>query len=482
MRRLATTAALAALALAAPALALAAPAQAQSLEDTCASVEVVPGACVGISKVTERAAAECRRAGVPDESCIAPMARRVMRGEVRAHASSWLHRTLDYQYELGSSLPLRDAPWIGTHNSFNSTSEFPTVSHTDSNQQLSLTHQLRIDVRSLELDVHWLPSPHAGGQPAPVVCHGRGRDQLHTGCTTERLLRDTIDEVATWLRDHDDQVLLLYVEDAVDTPEGYDPTAAVLEQGLRDERGRSLVYRPPSGGACADLPLELTRDRVRKAGAQVVMVTSGCGEGAAWRGLVFYWRNVEVEGRAHGYRDAPVCDQDPDGDGAPEFGRDVYASKLVRYYEDSTWISRAAEPTGLGSPDDGLTPATVGRMSRCGVELLGFDQILPRDGRLAALAWSWAEDEPSRAGDCAIQRGDGRWVSRRCTKRHRAACRRPDGRWVLTSAALPADPAARACAQRGGVASAPRTAAENEALRQAARAANADGVWLTGVR
>ena len=473
MRWLVAAAATGLLAIAGPA----ASAHAQSLDDVCRDAEVVPGSCVGITKVTERAAAECRRLGVPDESCVAPMARRVIREEVRAHQSSWLHRTLAYQYELGSTLPFRDAPWIGTHNSYNSTSEFPTLSHTDSNQQLSLTHQLRIDVRSLELDVHWLPSPHAGGQPAPVVCHGRGRDQLHAGCTTERLLRDTLDEITTWLRAHRDQVLLLYVEDAVDTPEGYDPTAATLDAGLRDDKGRSLVYKPPPGGTCADLPLSLTRDKVRAAGAQVVMVTSGCGSGAAWRGLVFDWNDVEVESRAHGYRDAPTCDQDPDGDGRPEFGRDEYASKLVRYYEDSTWISRAAEPTGLGSPDDGLTPETVKRMSRCGVELLGFDQILPRDGRLDALAWSWAEGEPQRkVGDCTIQRGDGRWTARRCTKRHRAACRRPDGRWVVTATAQPADAAFRGCRQRGGEPALPRTAAENEALRQAAR--GADGVWL----
>jgi hypothetical protein len=479
MRRLAAAIALAVLAVAGGG----APASAQELHDVCLEAQVVPGSCVGITKVTERAAAECRRAGVPDESCTLPMARRVMREEVRAHQDSWLHRTLDYQYELGSAVPFRDAPWVGTHNSFNSTSEFPTISHTDSNQQLSLTHQLRIDVRSLELDVHWLPSPHAGGAAAPVVCHGRGRGELHAGCTTERLLTDTLDEVATWLRAHDDQVLLLYVEDHVDTPEGYGPTAAVLDTRLRDERGRSLVYKPAASSGCADLPLDLTRNRVRKAGAQVVMVTSSCnGSNAAWRGLVFDWDDVEVESRAHGYRDAPVCDQDPDGDGSPEYGRDVYAAKLVRYYEDSTWISQAAEPTGLGSPDDGLTPETVARMSRCGVDLLGFDQILPRDGRLAALAWSWAENEPSRAGDCTIQRSDGRWIARRCTKRHRAACRRPDGRWVVTATALPAEPAFRACSQRSAAPALPRTAAENHALHEAARAAGADGVWLFGAR
>jgi hypothetical protein len=475
-----TRARLLAAVLAAAALLAAAPAtaSAQTLDQTCREAEVVPGTCVGITKLAERAAAECRRRGlVADESCTGPMGRRVVRQEVKAHESSWLHRTLGFQYELANTVPLRDAPWVGTHNSFNSTSEEPTLSHTDSNQQLSLTDQLRIDIRSLELDVHWNPSPRAGGQPAPVVCHARGANEFHAGCTSERLLPEVLAEIAAWLRAHDDQVLLLYVEDNVDTAEGYDPTAQALGEGLRREDGKSLIYKPPSGGACADLPLSLTREEILAAGRQVVMV-SGCGEGAAWRGLVFDWNDVEVEERNHGYRDHPVCDQDPDGDGRPDFAPDVYATKLVRYYEDSTWVSPMASNAGLASTDDGLSPEVARRMTRCGVDLIGFDQILPTDGRLAAVAWSWAPNEPSRAGDCAVQRDDGRWISRKCSKRHQAACRRADGRWAVTLASVPATAATAACRQLSAKPALPRTGAENEALRQAARAAGAATVWL----
>ena len=467
-------AALATAALLAAGLPTAASAQ-QPLDTTCRDAEVVPGTCVGLAKLAERTAAECRRAGlVADESCTGPMGRRVIRSQVKDHERSWLHRTLAFQYELGNAVPLRDAPWAGTHNSFNSTSEEPTLSHTDSNQQLSLTEQLRIDIRSLELDVHWAPSPRAGGQPAPVVCHARGADQFHAGCTAERLLPDVLNEITAWLRAHPDQVLLLYVEDNVDTPEGYDPTAAALSEGLRGADGRSLIYAPPAGGACADLPLGLARDDVLAARRQVVLV-SGCGQGAGWRGLVFDWNDVEVEERNHGYRDHPVCDQDPDGDGRPDFGRDVYAAKLVRYYEDSTFLSPAASNAGLASADDGIDPETARRMIRCGVDLIGFDQILPTDGRLDALAWSWAPGEPSSASDCAIQRADGRWVARGCRERHRAACRRPDGTWVVSTKRVRASKAGSACGKLGATATPPRTGAQNVALREAAGTAT---VWV----
>ena len=455
------------------------PASAQRpLDQACADAQLIPSTCVGLTKLSERAAAECRRRGVVhEENCTGPMGRRVLRSGVKAHESSWLHRALGFQYELANTVALRDAPWVGTHNSFNSTSEEPTLSHTDSNQQLSLTDQLRIDIRSLELDVHWNPSVRANGSAAPVVCHARGANEAHAGCTTERLLPEVLAEIAAWLRAHEDQVLLLYVEDNVDTAAGYGPTAQALGEGLRDANGKSLIYKPPSGGACADLPLSVTRADILAAGRQVVLV-SGCGDGAAWRGLVFNWNNVEVEERNHGYRDHPTCDQDPDGDGRPDFTRDVYATKLVRYYEDSTWVSQAASNVGLASTDDGLTPEVTRRMVRCGVDLIGFDQILPSDGRLDAAVWSWARDEPSRAGDCAIQRGDGRWIARRCIKRHQAACRRPDGRWIVTLSSIPQSAATAACRQVSGSPALPRTGAENQALLDAARAAGAAAVWL----
>jgi hypothetical protein len=56
---------------------------------------------------------------------------------------------------------------------------------------------------------------------------------------------------------------------------------------------------------------------------------------------------------------------------------------------------------------------------RCGVDLLGFDQLLPDDGRLDATVWSWTPGEPrAHAGRCVVQRpSDARWEMRRCSKK-----------------------------------------------------------------
>src|SRR3712207_7164870 len=55
-------------------------------------------------------------------------------------------------------------------------------------------------------------------------------------------------------------------------------------------------------------------------------------------------------------------------------------------------------------------------MLACGVDLLGFDQLLPDDGRHLAMAWSWAALEPRR-GSCAEMNRDARWQAAPCSAR-----------------------------------------------------------------
>src|SRR3954454_2683015 len=81
---------------------------------------------------------------------------------IQAYEGSWTHRTLAFQYQLGNDVGFVNAPWLGTHNSFNSIAQLgPALSSSDANQQLSLVDQLRMDMRSIEIDIHWFPSAYA---------------------------------------------------------------------------------------------------------------------------------------------------------------------------------------------------------------------------------------------------------------------------------------------------------------------------------
>ncbi|MEX2195196.1 MAG: hypothetical protein WD844_07900 [Thermoleophilaceae bacterium] len=423
-------------------------AQAGPLTDTCRGVnEVLHGPCRGGEQAVSFASAVTGLSAV----------------DVTPFEGSWAHRALGLQYDLAGDVGLRDAPWVGTHNSFNSVAEMgPTLSDVDSNQQLTLVDQLRIGVRSLELDVHWFPALAELGARAPVVCHARGADQAHLGCSIEKTLGPVLREIRGWLNGNPGDVLLLYLEDHLEGAAGYGAGAAAVEAQLGE-----LLYRPPSSGAaCDELPLDLTRDAVSAAGKQVVVV-SDCGVGAVWRAVAFDWSS-HVESRPRGFQDFPDC--------GPDFDRETYESQIVRYFEDSTALTASLAPLGQSSVDDGITPATAARMARCGVDLTGLDQLVPSDGRLEALVWSWAPDEPAAdAGDCSVQGANARWEARDCGELHPVACRAADGAWTVAGPPVQADDAAASCTATGAEHAVPRTGFENELLRVAAAGGE---VWL----
>jgi len=461
-------AAVAALACAAPP-----PAAATPIDDLCALTPTA-SMCIGLEKLVDAVAAECRQLGIPDADCTLPLSHHVITAARDEYLASWAHRAVKFQYRIGNRVPLSQAQWLGTHNSFNSMDGGVTLSHLDSNQQLSLSDQLDIDIRALELDPHWLPRPNSAGGEI-IVCHGRGADQQNAGCTSEPRFTSVLREIAGWLNApaHRSQVILLYLDNNFGPPEAYAEAISELDTELRRPKGSSLIYRPAPAAigtrGCADLPLGVSRRDVKQSGARVIIV-GNCESG--WSADVFAWDQNHVEsGSTPNYHPFPACDA--------TYARDVYDANLVRYYEDSTFVSSAIDPSEAEADYEAnsLTPAKVASMTACGVNLLGFDQILPQDGRLAASVWSWAPNQPKRQhGGCTAQRRrDGRWASRRCRVRHVAACRMPDGSWSLTTSGVRYASAGRACRRLGGRLKLPRTGYENATVHQLA---GVQPVWI----
>jgi hypothetical protein len=376
--------------------------------------------------------------------------------------ADWARASLADQYELGSTLPLRNAPWVGTHNSFNSRAEMgPTLSTQDSNQQIDMIAQLDQGVRSLELDIHWFPSVRGGF--APVVCHAA---ELHVGCSLEKPLSRVLRSIDEWLVENPGQVLLLYLEDHLDNEAGYDAAARDVEATLGPK-----LFRPGGGGSaagCVPLPLDATRASMRESGAQVIVVSS-CGMGTQWPTVAFDWSASHEETRPRGYRDFPDC--------GPDFTRADYDGKLIRYFEDSTQLTTGASTVGAASRDDGIGVATAAAMARCGVDLIGLDQVAVDDPRFAALVWSWAPGEPRRRPGCVAQYA-GRWYSLRCSRRLRVACRLDDGRWRVPSKLATHVQAPSVCKRARGTWAVPRTGFEAQALRVAMERVRAPRAWL----
>jgi len=409
-------------------------------------------------------------------------------------APGWTQRALGIQYDVAGDVGWTNMPWIGTHNSYNSRQQTGVaLSSNDANQRITNVEQLEAGLRSLELDIHRFPDI-AGG---PLrVCHARGADQGHLGCTTEKELGPTLAEITGWLDrpENSQEVLLLYLEDHMGDANGYNAAANVVTNRLGDR-----LYAPPPGG-CSEVPAALTRRQIQAGGHQVLIV-SDCGPSGAtgWHGVAHNW-NSHVESRPVEYEDFPSC--------GPDYNIPTYETTFVRYYEDRTALSnQVGPPTGAATADDGVTPPTAAAMARCGVDLIGLDLFTgPADPRLEGLVWSWQVNRPlpidkGTERDCAEQRTNveidpalafpgsaepatrAAWFDRRCTRRLPSACRDATGAWtILFRKRRMWAQASAACERRDLVLGTPRTGYEAQQLDTAVVSAGVERAWLGALR
>ena len=462
--------------------------------------------CRSVANVENMAAAACRTpmysapdAAMPDY-CGVFDGRQISEARVAAYEKSWVHTALTLQRGLDANAPLWEEQIPHTHNSFNASayrlpdgasapSYYPTLTNQDPNQVYSLTDQMRMDVRAIEIDLHWVPSPYAPADGSThgywvTLCHGDGEDPtgqgayVHAGCTDDRPMQDGLAEVRRWLDANPGEFLLVYFENQL-FPGG--PAASqqqahdVAAQVIRDQLG-PLVYQPPQGlsaGSCAPMPYDETRAQLLAKGKRVLLV-GNCGPGA-WNQWVF--------------TRGPAWDEsgDPTDYSASDCARDQAArenhTSFRRYFEERTWLEAVTygAPGPLAGKTDLVTPATTAAMVRCGANIIGFDQLEPFDGRLAALVWSWAKDQPTVAGgDCAYQGADNRFHQSECTAPLHFACVDAHLDWHVTSASGPWWRGFAACPAQfpGSSYAVPPNGYRNAQLAAAAAPGGGAGVWL----
>jgi hypothetical protein len=172
---------------------------------------------------------------------------------------------------------------------------------------------------------------------------------------------------------------------------------------------------------------------------------------------------------------SPQCAADRAARLAPDGG------PFRRFFEDSTWIAAVAGSNPATSSLGGtstLSTRAAAAMARCGVNLVGLDQLVPEDPRLAALVWSWAKDAftAANASGCGYQGADTRWHAGDCGTARRAACATGDGGFVVSPKAIGWHEAAQECASLGFVFTAPVNGLRNDLLA-AAKGATAE-VWV----
>jgi hypothetical protein len=452
--------------------------------------------CRSVQALVAGAAAVCRTPlrDTPDASapdyCGVFDGREVSEAKVEAYEGSWVHRALTLQRGLGQDAPLWEEQFVHTHNSFNASSYtvpadgslpsyYPSLTNQDPNQVYSMTDQLRMDVRALEIDLHWVPSVYGSAATHGywvTMCHGDGEDPtgqgvfVHVGCTDDRPLQDGLAEVGRWLAAHPHEVVLLYLENQLyDASPVASQTQAhnIAASLIRQQLGR-FVYQPPSdqpAGSCAPMPYDVSSADILAAGKQLLLV-GNCGPGSWSRWVYTRGPAWDESGNPTSYSTAD-CASD-------RRGMDSH-SVFRRWYEESPWLEAMTNATQVLSAD------TTARMVRCGANLVGFDQLQPNDGRLAAFVWSWAPGEPSSsAGPCAFQGSDTRFHASTCEVQRHFACADDTGAFHVTVATGSWPDGFAACsAEFPGS----RYAVPPNGLRNAELAAGGPGtVWLDYAR
>src|SRR5882672_67077 len=209
-----------------------------------------PAACRNVAQFDWGLARACRTiAASSPEQCQAVDGRAISPADLTAYQSSWVHRALTLQRGIDLPAPLYESLLPHTHNTFNSSAYSPTLTNNDPNQVYSITDQLNMDIRLIEMDLHWVPSIYSNADTGGywvTLCHGDSGNPLgvHIGCTNDRPFQDGLAEVKAWLDQHTDQFVIVYLENQLSG----DASAHALAAKLIDDAvgGAHGVIEKPS--------------------------------------------------------------------------------------------------------------------------------------------------------------------------------------------------------------------------------------------
>lgn len=422
-------------------------------------------------------------------------------------------RALTYQRNLTYAHSLCYAELPATHNSgttlargygnrdqlFNkvlNASESNTYMRTN-NQFLTVTDQLNIGARFIELDVHYfagaLHSGHCSAISSSIITDladtlesevktlvdGSSSSSSSSsvqwtsalmGCLPSlsgirselmRLHNETLYEVATWVKNNPDDLIVLYSEIGTElyTYSQVDALLALFTTFFGD-----LVFTPSDFEAMGSSWTNFTlSDLIAKDKRVILVATPKAND------QMFYMRDL-----CSGWSDVPTSGVSTDSSGT-FWGQTMNAGSIVRAYSSALHYGTMSESglDGDSTIDTATQPGQVNASTLpvfvdAGVNILAPDGL---DGKtMAAMIWSWASREPT-TGDsvAAISATDGRWYGSTSTSGiGYVACVSSSNRttWSVVSQG--------SSCPSGYAKGAPKLAIENTALWAVVKAAGSD--------
>ncbi|KAL3667004.1 hypothetical protein V7S43_007949 [Phytophthora oleae] len=383
-----------------------------------------------------------------------------------ASVSSWLNQTLAYQRSLAFSGKLCYAQIPSTHNSAitladgygNRDQLFNANLNADkaysylktNNHVLSLTDQLGIGMRWIEIDTHFfLDDFHTGH------CGNLGSNSIQTffdafntqlakygtilwgpellGCfpsvsgiktTDEVTTRNSMQEVKDWLDANPTELVMVYMDSGseISRLDKYDD----LNTLLTDVFGDLIVPQSVLKSLASDSWTGGSINEFINDGYRVLLL------GNEDTGLAY---NLNDFCGGHQVLTTDYIDTLPDSsrkiDGLEIYGNDYF---LRTYQAELRYISLSDSAVFTQDIKTFLNSSNIGNFVRWNLNLVATDMV---DGaKMSAQAWSWAENEPSTtaSGAYVLMNTSGRWVaSTSATKTYKACWSSSSLTWSIVA-------------------------------------------------
>jgi uncharacterized repeat protein (TIGR02543 family) len=400
----------------------------------------------------------------------------------------WAGWALENQtYGIGKDAPINFITWPASHNAYSSSRQgFEDIGYT--NQGLSMTDQMNLGARALELDPKYFAQTLGLipiSQVAVRLCHSSSVAACILPGFGNRLFGFALTEIAQWLDRNPGQVIYIKLDN-----KDLGPLTALVYQEIAQYLGHR-VYRVPAGGFSRWPTLQ----EIRNAGKSVIVVrhnSDGSEVSTDW-----VWNG---SGRFQSSNHPK--NQDFNGCVAHDGHTPVTRGRQAPL----TWWDTAEGRSGLnihGSSTGLYWEDNVAQAAQCGVAQIGLDFINTLDSnwalassrrsgpdnRFPAMIWSWAEGDWGSNGPASFNPALGRWQSRPASTALRLACTakrsygstEQDRQWRITAAAYPWNVALAndRCAQEFGANfefGAPENGFQNSQLKLAVT--GVDNVWL----
>jgi hypothetical protein len=432
--------------------------------------------------------------------------------DVNDFQGSWTEWAMSNQRDhLAMDEPLNFVTTIYAHNGFNNTADGYIV---DPNHRFSFTDQLRLGVRNLNPDVVWYNDKLR-------LCHG----DPNKGCSPrDRYYSNAIKEIANWLIDNPNEVVIINLEDRFNINDDTDdqvnieneiylwgPLASFLGDRVLKVSDFSRVVPGCSGSSFNDCRWPTRREMLR-AGKQVIVFGHNKDRNTGWIWPKSAQKGKDANATSFNFDTCNVPGASAPDPGDPDSREHFWDGNLGywnRVGEDRTILTAAGAETGQADWIGFIDEERIKKLVRCGVPKITLDFVHAAerttlgpcndarrfdglfnpcpdpDNRLKKTIWSWAEDDFGNFGDRALySHSSERWHARFAdNERHHFACAKPregdpkdwiDKRgeeWRVTSAVGYAGEGHRVCEQEFGslgfVFATPTNGFQNERLKSA---------------